>query len=329
MSLKSMHELKSYLKKVTGLDVEELQYPIDSVQRLPVFIRESYNFSFCEFYEHQVVFVKPRSLVNITPNQLHRDIPKIESAFECPAILVFKELTYYLKEQLIKSRFSFVQPGKQLFIPFMFMDLREQHKVRITRTEHFSPSTQCVLIYHLWVRSIEGLNFQEIADLIEYTPRTIGRCAEEMEGVGLCKIVGSRSKYLEFTMNKRETWLRAIDYLASPVKESKWLFWMPNDPNNFKIAGVSALSKNTYLSSDNINSYAMYYKTFQELKNKGEVQDTIFNENDIQLQIWSYDPVILSKNEQVDPFSLYLSLRNDPDERVQMELDKMMEGILQ
>lgn len=323
-----MVELKSYIRKVTGFDVEELRYPADALQRLPLFIREGYDFLFGEFYDHQIVFVEPKTADDVTPSQLQKHIPKIESAFANPVVLVIEDMTYYLKEQLIKSRIAFIVPGKQLFIPFMFMDLSEQAKIRTTRSEYFSPSTQCVLIYHLWVASFEGLNFQEIADLFDYTPRTIGRCAKELEDAGVCKITGSKSKHLEFSMNKKDIWERAHEYLVSPVKESKWLFNEPDDRHCYRVAGLPALSKYSNISSGRMKVYAMEAKTYRELKNIGEVTDTLFNEVDKQLQLWNYDPTILTSDDFVDPFSLYLSLKDDPDERVQIEMEKMLEEVL-
>ena len=324
-----MNDLKSYINKVTGFDVKELPYLADAIKRLPLFIREGYGFTLCEFYNHRVVFVEPGSSGNVTPGNLQKHIPKIESALGCPVIMVFHELTYYLKEQLVKSRISFIVPGKQLFIPFLFMDLSDQQIIRVTRTDYFSPSTQCVLIYHLWKRSLEKLNFQEIAELFEYTPRTIGRCAQELEHAGVCRITGTRSKYLEFGMGKTELWEKALPFLKSPVSDSKWLFTEPDDPYYFKVAGVPALSGYSILSPGRVHVYALDAKAYRELTNRGYVSDSVFNEADIQLQIWSYDPGILTDNHIVDPFSLYLSLKDDPDERVQLELDGMLARILQ
>lgn len=323
-----MVELKSYIKKVTGLDVKELGHPADTLQRLPLFIREGYDFLLGELYDHRIVFVEPKSADDVTPSQLQKHIPKIESAFANPVVLVFDEMSYYLKEQLIKSRISFIVPGKQLFIPFMFMDLNEQPKIRTTRLEYFSPSTQCVLIYHLCVNSIQGLNFQQIANLFIYTPRTIGRCAKELEDAGVCRIAGSKSKQLEFSLNKVDIWERALEYLVSPVKESKWLFNEPDDRHCFRVAGIPALSRYSNISSGKMKVYAMEAKTYRELKNMGEVTDTLFNEVNKQLQIWSYDPTLLTSNDFVDPLSLYLSLKDDPDERVQIELEKMLVEVL-
>jgi hypothetical protein len=39
------------------------------------------------------------------------------------------------------------------------------------------------------------------------------------------------------------------------------------------------------------------------------------------LEVWKYDPFLLSDSDYVDDISLVLSLRDDIDERVQKELD--------
>lgn len=61
-----MVELKSYIRNVMGVDVEELGYPADALQRLPLFIREGYDFLFGEFYDHQIVFAEPKAAEDVT-----------------------------------------------------------------------------------------------------------------------------------------------------------------------------------------------------------------------------------------------------------------------
>jgi len=46
------------------------------------------------------------------------------------------------------------------------------------------------------------------------------------------------------------------------------------------------------------------------------------------IQFWSYEPPRSNiPHGTVDPFSLYLSLKDDHDERIQMCLDEMMENV--
>ena len=45
------------------------------------------------------------------------------------------------------------------------------------------------------------------------------------------------------------------------------------------------------------------------------------------LEVWSYSPKLFGKQGVVDRFSLFLSMREDNDERVQSALKDMMEQI--
>jgi hypothetical protein len=53
--------------------------------------------------------------------------------------------------------------------------------------------------------------------------------------------------------------------------------------------------------------------------------DKNYGENVIE--IWRYNPSILSKSGIVDRLSLYLSLKDSKDERIQIELDNMINEI--
>ena len=46
-----------------------------------------------------------------------------------------------------------------------------------------------------------------------------------------------------------------------------------------------------------------------------------------EIQVWSYDPNLCAADNTVDRLSLYLSLRDDRDERVEGALDEMMKGL--
>jgi hypothetical protein len=48
-----------------------------------------------------------------------------------------------------------------------------------------------------------------------------------------------------------------------------------------------------------------------------------------QLELWRYNPQMLSTEETVDPFSLYLSLKDTEDERIESALAEMMEKEVQ
>ena len=47
----------------------------------------------------------------------------------------------------------------------------------------------------------------------------------------------------------------------------------------------------------------------------------------ITVEVWSYDPLILAEDDFVDRLSLFLSLRETPDERIEAALAEMMETL--
>ena len=46
----------------------------------------------------------------------------------------------------------------------------------------------------------------------------------------------------------------------------------------------------------------------------------------MEIEIWKYDPELLARKGVVDPLSLYMSMKNTKDERVEMmALDTLLE----
>jgi hypothetical protein len=49
--------------------------------------------------------------------------------------------------------------------------------------------------------------------------------------------------------------------------------------------------------------------------------------NTITVEAWSYDPLILAGENFVDRLSLYLSVRETPDERIEAALNELLETL--
>ena len=72
--------------------------------------------------------------------------------------------------------------------------------------------------------------------------------------------------------------------------------------------------------------YAIDLQTWQSLQQSRHIQVLPNSEDaDVELEVWSYNPLFTAKNGRVDCFSLYLSLRDIQDERVEIELEKMLQ----
>ena len=323
-----MGSFKYYIQTVTGFDIVPSGKDRDYMFRLPFFINEGYQFTPSIVNNREVVFVQPKLDKLPNPAQLQKQLIKIEEAMACPAVLVLRTATHYLKDQLIKNKIAFVIPEQQLFMPFMFVSLKEQQQIRTIRVETFSPATQFMVIKHIYAHNLEGMSFKEIADVSGYSAMTISRSVQELEAANVCKVIGSKSKQIRFEKEPIHIWSAAKDYMISPVKKKEWLFDF--EEKHVKISGLHALSHYSNISPGRIKSYAIYKDLFTELRKTGDITSgSPDNERDMELEIWSYDPGRLTAGSSVvDPFSLYLSLKDDEDERTQMELELMLKDWL-
>ncbi|MDN6242676.1 MAG: hypothetical protein L0J39_01690 [Tetragenococcus koreensis] len=100
--------------------------------------------------------------------------------------------------------------------------------------------------------------------------------------------------------------------------------------NNMKLAGLAALSNVSMLSKP-ASTYAVSNKIFNKLIKENSLNKKFIFEkqigNSIEIQLWKYDPFTINDKEGVDPISLFLSLRDVNDPRVEIELDNLNNNI--
>jgi hypothetical protein len=70
--------------------------------------------------------------------------------------------------------------------------------------------------------------------------------------------------------------------------------------------------------------YAITPRTWRLIREKGVRQLPVADDGACFLQIWRYNPEPVSAVNHVDVFSLYLSLQDEADERIQMACEEMM-----
>ena len=88
------------------------------------------------------------------------------------------------------------------------------------------------------------------------------------------------------------------------------------------------MSQHSGIVDDRVPNLAMRREGFRRLLEKQRLHgcpDRV--EADARIETWKYAPALLSDGNAVDPLSLYLSLKDSPDERVQSELADMMENV--
>ncbi len=82
------------------------------------------------------------------------------------------------------------------------------------------------------------------------------------------------------------------------------------------------------LADDRLPTYALGPKMLESWLEQGTMIGCPDAEQaNVRIEVWSYEPKLLGDNEVVDPLSLYLSLRYNADERIQQQLEQLMEEV--
>ena len=90
-----------------------------------------------------------------------------------------------------------------------------------------------------------------------------------------------------------------------------------------------ALSRLSFLNGRNINYYASSMQAFKTISKEKILNEyDVFDHSYCVVEIFRYDPKLLSEEKYIDVISLYAQFKDDRDERVQIEIESLVNNIL-
>ncbi len=320
-------ELKHYLSEVTGLKITAK--PLNSGD-LPYFFSRQYalyrlqigNIAFTAvFLRHSDEFKPAQFLKHL------RQIPHIEQDETC---VIAQNLPSYVRKRLIEKRIAFVIPKVQMYLPALGMELRPRSwGKQPIQVERYSPATQVVLIHWLMGRVQEPLTPLDLSKQLWYSAMSMSRAVDELETTQVAEVKRmGRERLVSFPEERRSTWLKVLPRLRNPVSNTVRVLEHDVYQLNAPRAGITALSKQSMLNESSYPEYAVSRAAWKDMEKAGVEKIPVEEPGTCLLQIWRYDPKVLESEGLVDPFSLYLSLQNETDERIEMALEEMMERFL-
>ena len=152
------------------------------------------------------------------------------------------------------------------------------------------------------------------------TATSISRASRELEDAGLlqsskCGV----QKEIFSDCSKEKIWDKAYPSLRSPVTKT---LYIPGDVGDrLLLSGYSALAEYSMLNPPDVPCCAVYRDKALSKQAADELADS---DTQVEIQFWKYDPKPLACGNCVDVLSLALSLRDDPDERVEGETEEML-----
>lgn len=323
----TVHPLWDYLEKLTGEQIEPLKV---EAAGLPLYLRERYLHWKGAVFGREFVFAIDQGGEEApTATEFANHSNLLSKTLGAAVALVLPGILPALRQRLVAMGVPFVVPGSQAFLPLALIDLRERQPQPIRERRHrLTPAAQTVLLYHLLKESLEGWPLGRIAEAVGYSPIMLTQVKVQLAARGFCsgKIEG-RTTRLHFLQQGRNLWDAGLPFFANPDRHFDWVCWeKPGEPA--VLAGLSALSEATLLAAPRIPTYAIRNKEYQDLLKRGEIRKTSQrDEANACIEVWSYDPRLLAEEGRVDALSLYLTLSDSPDERVQQQLETLLEAV--
>lgn len=315
-------DCQKYLSEVLGLRLGPVE-TADFTSVLPFFLVDAFSFARVVLLKEEIVLALDQRAEKSALSQVAAWLEQARKLIKLPVVYVVGSMASYERRRLIEAHVPFIVPGKQLFLPDLGVDLREHFRVASSpKREAVSPSTQALLIWHLLNRPGQAMwNLGSAAVELGYTAMTGSRALAEMTAAGIGeKMVVGRANYLRVSDSERATWEAALPSLRSPVAHRLALDRMPAE-RGVRLAGLSALSELSMLDGPPQPCFAvrsgawMKDKQGQHLLPPGDLSG-------FEIQVWNYSTE-LEEGKTVDRLSLYLSLRDETDERVQIALEEM------
>ena len=277
------------------------------------------NFKMMQFdFNGQVMLLLvAKGEMDYTNVQRRKISERIESIKHIPAVFYFDNLLTYERDRLVEQGVYFIVADKFAFVPTLIIN-RLSTKSEIK--ELFYPSTQYILLYHLQIESLDGLSLKELEDKVPYKYKTIAKSIKQLEALGLVSLEGSRNKKLVFELSGKELWDKASTNLIDPIKSIEYTSDVFPEGD---IGGISALSHYSMLVPEDVPTRVLTAEWVRE--HKYSIPELHSFEDTQRIEIWKYPPS--GTSGYVDKLSLFLTLKDDNDPRVEKEIEIMMNEI--
>lgn len=310
------------------------------LDRLPMYIHETFKLYSINLFHTEIILAELKNEEDLSIQQTEKQVHQIKSHLNQKVVVVLENVQAYNRKRLIEKGINFIVPGKQLYMPDLLIDLEESfvHPKAKQKNETLLPSAQFLLIYHIIHRNqqwkLEEYPFKEIAKKLGYTPMAITNATDNLKHHELIEVEGEKEKFIRFSYKRHELWNLAMkrNLLVNPVLKTVFVDEKPK--NLFLLrCNASALPEYTDLNPSRQEYFAIEKTVFYGLQKSNALVNPNEYEGSYALEVWKYNPLTLvdelpNDMAVVDPLSLYLSVKESRDERIEMALDQILEKFI-
>ncbi len=319
--------IRNYLVHTTGI---QLGFLTDqNFDILPLYLLHRFEMVEGTLFNKSVIFAIDKGLVKLTPYDIKRSLETIFNKLMKPVIYCTPAISSTERNRLMQYGVQFIIIGKQMYLPEFLIAIEDRVEKSARKDEPFAPATQFAFLYLLNNSPVET-TMEGLAEKLNYSKMTVTRIFDELNDKGIFTAFNSgRRRLLRYSEDRKTAWEQGKKYLINPVTDTKFINLNTQRlKDEFLESGITALSHLSMLSDDAKKTIACSRDSFQRLLSENRIIIIDFEEDaERKLEIWRYDPKKLSSEAIIDKFSIYAILKDNPDERVQQALSRMIEEI--
>ncbi len=312
--------LVHYLKKLIGVEVHLLKTLNEDLIRLPILIKDCYYFVDVNIFDIRLTIAYPKFLEDITPMQLAKHQNKMREVFGRSVVYAIEKIESYNISRLTRANVNFIMPNKMVFIPDIMLVLHEKKNTINKISENMPPVAQLIVLYNLQVEDLNGKTILDISECVQMAYPTVNIALKWLVNKNIIEFKGTKQKNVFFLTKGKMLWEKCLPLMTSPIKR---VIYTDTKFDGCIFSGETAMGDYTMLAEPVTPTLAVSVKLAKE-----NVMVCNKDFGDYRVEVWKYNPSLLTKNNTVDKLSLYLSLRNNEDERVQIELDNMINEMI-
>ena len=292
-------------------------------KQLPLFILDKFLVQKAIINDIECLSLTPKGDLPNLP-AFKKQISIIKEIENVPIFLQLDVISSFRRQNLLENKIPFILKDKMVYLPFMATYLTNTYH-KETTVEKLALASQLLFTWILY----QNTNKYYISDAVEsldFSNMTLTRAYRQLCATQLFEEhKDGRKIFLTTNLSKVDLFNKMKPYLQSTFYTYGYIL-RKEITKDMIPAGEFAFSQYTYINPPNLKTYAIEKKHIKNIKLQREYYSY---DEQVELQIWKYNPLIFSQNKKnIDTISLIISLSGNIDERLEKEIEKLLAQII-
>ena len=310
---------------------DTLQYsirlqPLMKKTGIPVYLADAYTFYDITIGDHDYLLIESVVQDEPSPAILKKHCMAVGNITGKTCIYSSTTMHAYTRIRCIQMNIPFIVPQKQLFLPMLGLDLREQYAKKRQPRTLLTPAAQLVCCM-LAAMDQEQMSMKACAEQCGYSTMTISRAFDEVQQVFPGNVIKQGRERIILRPSDRHQFIQTLKpVLINPVKKRYYGTKYPPE-HAFVKAGMTAAAHYTDLAEPDEPVVAISTAAWKGLSERYQsLIIPVCEPGSVIIEVWQYSPEVCAQNGFVDRVSLWASLCDDSNERVQAARETLIGG---